>query len=70
MEKYGVKTDKFEKTSNSSLNKGRCPDCKNPYELVGRVKRCPVCGTKPFEGVNEQYNEGKSTERPDDTSGS
>lgn len=51
MEKYGVDEsfttpDSLEK---HAANSKECPKCGTTLEQHGRVLKCPVCGTEPFE---------------------
>lgn len=47
MEKYGVQEDDESMSKSSSDG---CPTCGKPVEEHGDVKKCPDCGTEPFEG--------------------
>lgn len=50
MEKYGVHEEKnLEKTA-SKDGKQRCPWCREEVDAESSPKRCPRCGTEPFEG--------------------
>lgn len=44
MEKYGVEED-----AESKIGTDGCPKCGQPLEQHGGVRKCPRCGTEPFE---------------------
>jgi len=52
MEKYGVDQDK-NLTKQAEEKGGSCPSCGSAVEDHGAVKKCPVDGTEPFEGVDD-----------------
>lgn len=53
MDKYGVVTEEGDLTKQGSTDE-RCPNCGGKIEVHGKVKMCPRCGTKPFEGKDGQ----------------
>jgi hypothetical protein len=53
MDKYGVETEKQDKTAG---DKSKCPDCDKELEDPNKtgVPLCPEHGTKPFEKKPEK----------------
>lgn len=53
MDKYGVdETEQTEKTGQEKRIE-TCPCCGATIEHHGKIRVCPRCGTKPFEGEGE-----------------
>jgi len=49
MEKYGVAEDEqLSKTGGDTVE--MCPRCGKEVEVHGGTRKCPLCGTEPFEG--------------------
>jgi hypothetical protein len=53
MEKYGVDEDEDPMTKRGAPKDSSCPKCDETVEVHGAVRKCPSCGTSPFEGSEE-----------------
>jgi uncharacterized Zn finger protein (UPF0148 family) len=56
MEKYAVREDVNQEHLEKIASQG-CPKCGKSLEKHGRVLRCPIHGTEPFEGAEWQPKE-------------
>lgn len=57
MEKYGVDTKRQTKVAAEG-----CPECAACPETHGQVVLCPVCGSEPFEEVDDGESQSKIEE--------
>lgn len=48
MEKLGVDTNTDNPVKTGS-EQDVCPVCSSKVEILGQVKKCPQCGTRPYE---------------------
>ena len=61
MEKLGVDESLQIPESEEKLASGnnKCPWCGSAIEVHGRVRKCPKCGTAPWEGENDGGKESR-----------